>query len=103
MRYVESQLGRPSIVAVRQRQPYLKRCISIVNPPRGNPTNITVSIENSVPPRMLELPALLDLRSTVPAQSAAVSTKDINGLQHDDVWGLGTLVVLGCACLVEQF
>ena len=101
MGYVECQLGGPGIVAVRQRQPCSNKYISAGNP-RGKLTDVTISIEDGVPPGMLELPAFLDLRPTVAAQSAAVSAENVDRLQHDDIRRLRTLVVLARPCLVEQ-
>lgn len=77
-------LSRPRVVRVRQRQSSV--------------------IQHQIPPRMLESPTLLHLRSAPHALHVRLSRQGVDGLEHDDVRSFGLLgISSGGGDFVEEF
>ena len=100
--YVEGQLGRPDVVAVRERKA-CERAVRFFPVKRCAQCNLTLLGQSRISPRVLELPALLYPWAARAADTVSVIAQDVDSVKHYDIWRLGGLLeVLARPCLVVQ-
>lgn len=102
VRYVEGQLGRPDVVAIRERKA-CERAVRFFPVKRCAERNLTLLGQSCISPGVLELPALLYPWAARAADTVSVIAEEVYGVEHHDIGRLsGLLEVLARPCLVVQ-